>query len=327
MIRIQDIRAIDIETTSYCNLHCPQCDRFDRQGRQNKYLDLQHLDFRTIGRNFNLHKLTSLESVLLEGDHGDPVMHPDIEYIIQYFRDIKHTMLVTNGSLRGRDWWSNLARFPNLAVTFSVDGLQDTLTQYRIHADFDRIMRNAQAFIDAGGRAVWKFIVFHHNQHQVDQARELATQMGFADFVSTVSDRNFYDQDEFPVYIDGEYQGHNLKMSTLTKTRPHSRTIMMQQVQRSSFSPVTCEWARQKQIYIDYLGNLIPCCMTSGLMWRKDISGQLWQRIVGDQESINLYHCELSDILQSDFYQHRLHDSLQSVKTVHHACVGNCANK
>ena len=54
MIPIHDIRSIIIEPTSYCNLHCPQCDRFDRQGRLNKHMELRHLDFGQIGKNLNL---------------------------------------------------------------------------------------------------------------------------------------------------------------------------------------------------------------------------------------------------------------------------------
>jgi len=325
MIPIQDILYFDIEPTSYCNLHCPQCDRFDRQGFENRYMESRHLDFDRIKKNLDLDKLTGLEEVILSGDHGDPAMHPDIESFIEFFQDIKKVRLVTNGSLRSEKWFRSLTRFKNLTVTFSVDGLSDTLETYRINADFDKIMNNAQAFIKAGGTAIWKFIIFRHNQHQVEQARDLAHKMGFKEFWDEVSNRNFYDQDEFPIYIDGVYQGQNLKMSTLTETRQDSRTIMIQKAKDSNFHPITCGWARQKWMYIDYTGNLLPCCMTSGLTWRRDISGQLWQKIVGDPDSINLYQHSLSDILQSDFYQHRLHDSLQSIKTAHHACVGNCS--
>ena len=288
-------------------------------------MELRHLDFGQIGKNLNLENLVALEEVLLEGDHGDPGMHPDIEGIIEIFQGVKQVNLVTNGSLRSEKWFRSLTRFKNLTVTFSVDGLGDTLQEYRINADYEKIMSNARAFIEAGGSAIWKFVVFYHNQHQIASAQELAAQMGFREFFSANSNRNFYDQNEFPVFIDGEYQGRNLKMSTLAQTRHDTRTIMLQKLDSAHFQPISCGWSKQRNFYIDYAGNFIPCCMTSGLTWRKDISGQLWQKIVGDPNSINLYHHQLSKILESDFYQHRLHNSLQSIKTVHHACVGNCS--
>lgn len=50
-------------------------------------------------------------------------------------------------------------------------------------------MRNAKAFIDAGGKACWAFLVFDHNKHQVMAARNLAKQMGFTYFQVKISSR------------------------------------------------------------------------------------------------------------------------------------------
>lgn len=325
MINIQDIKLLDIETTSYCNLHCPQCDRFDLSGKENKYMELKHLDFNRLRENLNIDKLISLETVLLEGDHGDPLMHPDILDIIGFFSEIKQVKLVTNGSLRSVSWWKQLAKIDNLEVTFSVDGLADTLEYYRINADFDKIIDNATAFIQAGGRATWKYIVFQHNEHQVDQAREMAQRLGFQEFKTQISNRNFYDKNEFPIYVDGVYQNKNLKLASNTQIKQDTKTIMLERANSSTFKSPECRWLESGRIYIDYLGNLIPCCMTSGLMWRKDISGQLWQRIVGDLDSINLYKNNLSSILDSEFYQEKLKNSFRDIRTAHHTCVGNCA--
>ena len=89
MIDVRDIETISIEATSYCNLHCPQCDRFDRSGYLNKYMKLDHLDFNKIKKNLNLDKLISLKKVRLEGDHGDPAMHPDIKNFLELnFRNV-----------------------------------------------------------------------------------------------------------------------------------------------------------------------------------------------------------------------------------------------
>ena len=52
-------------------------------------------------------------------------------------------------------------------------------------------MENAQAFIDAGGRARWDFIVFAHNEHQVEDAEALAKKMGFEKFQYKKSARFF----------------------------------------------------------------------------------------------------------------------------------------
>lgn len=325
MIDIQNIKLIDIETTSHCNLHCPQCDRFDLTGKENKYMELKHLDFARLRDNLNLDKLVSLETILLEGDHGDPLMHPDILDIIGFFKDIKQVKLVTNASLRSVSWWQQLAKIKNLVVTFSIDGLEDTLDFYRINADFDKVIANATAFIQSGGRAIWKYVVFQHNEHQVDRARQLAQELGFEEFETDVSNRNFYNKQEFPIFVDGIYQNRNLKIASTTRARPTTKDIMIKQEESSTFKSPECRWLKSGSVYIDYCGNLIPCCMTSGLMWRKDISAQLWQKIVGDLDSINLYKNDLSTILDSKFYQEKLQNSFREIRTVHHICVGNCS--
>jgi hypothetical protein len=62
------------------------------------------------------------------------------------------------------------------------EGLEDTNHLYRQKVKWERVMENAKAFIDRGGHAKWDFIVFKHNEHQVDEARQLAMDMGFEKF-------------------------------------------------------------------------------------------------------------------------------------------------
>jgi hypothetical protein len=60
-----------------------------------------------------------------------------------------------------------------------LDGLQDTHSIYRQNTDFNKIIANASAFIEAGGSAVWQFIPFKHNQHQMKDAIRLSQRLGF----------------------------------------------------------------------------------------------------------------------------------------------------
>lgn len=326
MIQPGDVRAMLIEATSHCNLHCPQCDRFDRQGNLNPDMTLAHLDLERVILNLEIDQLINLERLRFEGDHGDPVMHPDIDTAVASLCVVPRVSVVTNGGLRNPVWWRGFARHRNLTVEFAIDGLEDTNALYRINSDWRRTLANARAYIEAGGRAVWKYIVFGHNQHQVDAARQLSQTLGFADFVTEISNRNFYQQDRFPVYVDGVYQGRDLTMAQGVAVRSTTRVIMLQRMRDAvNYQAPTCTWLDQGQIYIDYLGHVIPCCMTSGLMWRRDITGQLWQRIVGDATSINIHDHTISDVLASPFYTQRLRESFQDVSTVHHACYANCA--
>jgi organic radical activating enzyme len=320
---IVDIKHITFELTSHCNLHCPQCARFDQQGFQNKYLKLEHLDFKQIEKNLCMDQLTQLSEILFEGDHGDPLMHPDVEYILNYFSNHNKTV-VTNGSLRSTSWWKQLAKIPNLSVTFSIDGVdQKTNSAYRINSNFDKIIDNATAFISAGGTAVWKYLVFKHNESYLDQAKTMSKQLGFSSFTYQKSDRNFFNNNTWPIYVNGNYQG-TLEAAVGVGVNSKTRSIGVAKLTENFVSP-SCTWGKAGRIYVDYQANLIPCCMTSGLNWRNDLSGKLWQRLIGDPLSVNLYHNNLNTVLQSDFYSKTLQDSFSNRDRVHHACLGNCA--
>jgi hypothetical protein len=99
----------------------------------------------------------------------------------------------TNGSMKRPEWWAELARTIGRKgyVIFGLDGLEDTNHLYRQGTVWSKIMENVQAFIAAGGRARWDFIVFAHNEHQVDEAEQLSKDMGFEKFQYKKSARFF----------------------------------------------------------------------------------------------------------------------------------------
>ena len=56
-------------------------------------------------------------------------------------------------------------------VNFSVDGLEDTNHLYRQGVKWEKVEDNMVAFCDAGWIIKWTFLVFRHNEHQVNIAR------------------------------------------------------------------------------------------------------------------------------------------------------------
>jgi sulfatase maturation enzyme AslB (radical SAM superfamily) len=56
-------------------------------------------------------------------------------------------------------------------ITFSIDGLEDTNKIYRINSEWESIMNGFNTIKKYGIKTVWKFIVFRHNQHQIEEAK------------------------------------------------------------------------------------------------------------------------------------------------------------
>jgi sulfatase maturation enzyme AslB (radical SAM superfamily) len=131
------------------------------------------------------------------GNYGDPAAAPECLEIFEYFRSINPDITLgihSNGSLRNTSWWSQLGKILSRSGDygfFSVDGLSDTNHIYRVNTNFAKILENAEAFISAGGQAHWEYLVFEHNEHQVEEARQLASSMGFVNFREKVSRRFF----------------------------------------------------------------------------------------------------------------------------------------
>ena len=114
------------------------------------------------------------------GNHGDPIIAKDTKDIFKFLRQANPSLnlsLFTNGSAQNQDWWLELSSLVD-KVHFSIDGLEDTNSIYRRGTHFNKIMDNAKSYIKGGGTAVWDYIVFQHNEHQVELARQQAKKHG-----------------------------------------------------------------------------------------------------------------------------------------------------
>ncbi len=183
-----DIGNIHLELTHRCNAACPMCSRNMSGGVTNPNLPLTELSLADVKRIFQPAFIRQLKQIYACGNYGDPIIARDCIPIFQYFREQNPNLylcLHTNGSARRSVWWQALAEILKAGphyVRFGIDGLEDTNHIYRRGTKWAVIMRNMAAFIQAGGRAEWDFLVFRHNEHQVESARQLAKEMGVAGF-------------------------------------------------------------------------------------------------------------------------------------------------
>jgi MoaA/NifB/PqqE/SkfB family radical SAM enzyme len=194
---LSNIKILHIEPTNACNAACPQCAR-ETDATFNKN-DLHHLTVDQLATLIDESTIKNLDKVFMCGNYGDPAAGKHTLEIFKYLRSINPTLTLgmnTNGGLRSTKWWKELATvmfqpndYPQEYVVWSIDGLEDTNHIYRVNTNWDKIIENAQAFIQAGGRAHWEMLVFKHNDHQVEQAQQLAKDMGFKWFRAKVSRR------------------------------------------------------------------------------------------------------------------------------------------
>jgi len=188
------VKHLHLEISALCNAACPQCARYPTASYY-EHPNIKSTDVWTIEqvkRNLPAEDLINIQEYLINGTVGDFITNRDALEIIQYFSACSPSAIFiinTNGSARNIDWWSELAKIPNVTVNFALDGLVDTHHLYRRQTDWNRIIENAQALIAAGGRADWTMTIFEHNKHQVNECRAMALQLGFNKFYARHSDR------------------------------------------------------------------------------------------------------------------------------------------
>jgi MoaA/NifB/PqqE/SkfB family radical SAM enzyme len=180
--------SFHIELTDKCNAGCPMCGRTDPNGcRPNAKVGKIELSLSDIRRQFTPDFCRRVEEVQLGGGLGDALAASECLEICDYLTEQGVRLVVsTNGSLRSVAWWrafGRVMRRNGSHLELHVDGLADTNPLYRVNTDFAKIMDNAAAYIAEGAVADWYYILFRHNEHQVEEARDLAMAMGFRDFV------------------------------------------------------------------------------------------------------------------------------------------------
>ena len=179
MYKYQDIKQIHLEITQKCQAACPMCDRNMNGKGINPHIDLSELTIEDIENMFSPEFIAQLDSMYMCGNLGDPIIATDTLKVFQYFRKHNEHMWLsmnTNGGAQPTAWWAGLAHTFDRkgAVIFSVDGLKDTNHIYRQGVNWDIVERSMRAFVAGGGRARWDFLIFEHNEHQVDDAVDLA---------------------------------------------------------------------------------------------------------------------------------------------------------
>lgn len=176
------IKWLHVEPSTRCNAWCSSCSR-NNNGYGLSDFVLEDLKVDRLKQVIEL--LPALETVQFCGNLGDPCASKIIDEQLAVIKEKKLSLqLQTNGSLRTPDWWSNLSKNfkDSLEVWFAIDGLADTHSIYRQGTNWQKIIDNATAFIEAGGRAVWQFIPFAHNEHQIKDCMQLATRLNFTRF-------------------------------------------------------------------------------------------------------------------------------------------------
>ena len=298
MYNYEDIKTIHLEVTQNCQAACPMCDRNMNGEGVNPHINLDELSLDDCKKIFSLDFISQLDTMFMCGNLGDPIVARDTLEIFKYFREHNPNMWLsmnTNGGAKDEAWWMELAQVYNRkgAVIFSVDGLRDTNHIYRQNVVWDNVEHNMRAFINAGGRARWDYLIFEHNQHQIEEAEALAKEWGVEKFIKKKTGR-FIDtkSNKKEKHQAKDRKGKDTAELKKPEAKYQNKALTKQEAILKKYgsmdsyydsAPIICKVKKENSLFITAEGLALPCCWTAGRMykwWHEDpYVEQIWTHI------------------------------------------------
>ena len=271
--------SVHLEPTARCNAKCPMCARTDNQEILNNLAEISYDQF---VRYFPADFVKCLKRLNMCGNYGDPAAAKDIIKIHDYVHSINpdiQFIFNSNGGIRNEQFWSNLATYypagGKSAVFFAIDGLEDTNHIYRVGVKWSKLINNVKAFNNAGGRSIWSFIPFRHNEHQVEEAEQYSKQINCEKFNINITTR-FKNDQQFTFNSGILYP-------------PLANRFQQPKYEKQELE---CVAELKKQIYVDAWARVWPCCWT-GVRFRKNPDWPMWK----DSSINSLKHKTIEQII------------------------------
>jgi MoaA/NifB/PqqE/SkfB family radical SAM enzyme len=246
-----DVRWLQVEATTKCNAWCPGCARNKGGFGLNDELVIEDLNIDRYATLLN--QFPNLETVDFCGTRGDAIAASNIIELTELTKQhTKKIMVRTNGSLRTVGWWQDYAELlkdHNHEVWFCLDGLSGVHEIYRQATNFDTIIKNAKAFMSAGGTAIWQFIPWQHNEHQIAECMRLSQTLGFKRF-------------EFIKNVRVNFTPKNYQTGELIELKTWSKNNIMSKYEKlkSQVETSNCQHLTQQSFYINASGKISNCC-------------------------------------------------------------------
>ena len=324
MFKFNEFGQVHIEITNKCQAACPMCPRNIHGGLSNPSLPSNSWTLNDFIEIFSVDVLKQIYKINFCGTFGDPLMNYDLSRMCEYIKinaPEVEVQIHTNGSLKSTMWWKNLIHsLPTKhQVIFAIDGLEDTHSLYRINTNYNLILKNAKTFIDSGGNAEWCFIKFKHNEHQVNDVKQLSKDLGFKKFTWKNSRRTGKGQ-LFPVVDSSGKFLYNIEQPSESVVKFVGKKEIVNNHQWQDADKIDCLAIKHKELYIDAHYQLSPCCMIAAFLYTNyDIEllkkhdlyqedsvieegGKIKQEILGFPR-FNVLEHGLKNIIESDQWQ------------------------
>ncbi|HAW04571.1 MAG TPA: hypothetical protein DCW83_07785, partial [Saprospirales bacterium] len=112
--------------------------------------------------------------------------------------------------------------------------------------------------ISAGGTAVWEFIPFAHNEHQLEEAERLSKEIGFSEFVIRKSNRKWSKNTRTWSFTNTK--GETVNLGAPTEKNLGSGVKNKSERKETKIKTIRCQYKESKGVFINCDGVLHRCC-------------------------------------------------------------------
>lgn len=232
---------LKIEPTPLCQLRCEGCPHglssYNKQFSRGMQMSLD--DFKRVVDPLSRSLLGISFSF-----RGEPLLHEDLASLIAYAHKRKiAASFASNLSMRLDERSIDALVKSGLdSLLVSLDGAsEETYGKYRVGGSFSRVLENVRSISDAKKRnglrrprIIWKFVVFDHNEHEVEVVTRTHGEHGF---------------DGFELVRDRYSKANQEELQAFKASMHESRTA--------------CYWLWHTMI-IGWDGEVFPCCEHGG---------------------------------------------------------------
>ena len=240
--------SISIEPTTSCNLRCPECPSGLRSFTRPTGMLNDHLFHKVID------ELAPSLSYLIFYFQGEPYLHPQFLSLVAYASQKKiYTATSTNAHYLTDDNARRTVASGLDRLIISMDGTtQETYESYRIGGKLDKVIEGTKNIIrckkelkSKTPHVVFQYLVVKQNEHQVDEVKKLAKELGV-------------DQVVFKTAQIYDYKNGSPLIPSIDKYSRYKKTSDGKFIIKNELHD-HC-WKMWHSCVITWDGKIVPCC-------------------------------------------------------------------
>lgn len=265
---------IEIGLTSTCNLNCPLCSRNkklfkDNHQTDNKFRKDIHIDMDLLMKWLLKVTQDQTEEVTIKliGAVGEPTMHPRFLELIELIQIKQFTLwLSTNGSVNSTKWWKKLGLLLPQKSTINVDiDHTDEKHQsfYRRGSNLTKIIKNVESLHKSRPKStvlqIQRIDFIWNRVNLINMRKLIKDEWNFFDNIYTIPSY-WWDQSEFTENLSpwkSKYDILNKRIKSISSLR--------------ATGTIDCEAQKDNTIYVNYVGDVIPCCYINDYVLKNNI--------------------------------------------------------